>query len=102
MAVGGPGRLAASQVVPPPADPAGAPARTARPRPGRAADHPGLRVSVYLFIVGVVRSWGVVGHGCSSQKARPSSGPRLLLLLWGGRGDSNPRPPGPQPGALTN
>src|SRR4029077_21044709 len=25
-----------------------------------------------------------------------------LLFLWGGRGDSNPRPPGPQPGALTN
>ena len=25
-----------------------------------------------------------------------------ILILWGERWDSNPRPPGPQPGALTN
>ena len=27
---------------------------------------------------------------------------RGLARPWGDRGDSNPRPPGPQPGALTN
>lgn len=26
----------------------------------------------------------------------------ILITKWGGRWDLNPRPPGPQPGALTN
>src|SRR6266480_1136708 len=30
------------------------------------------------------------------------AGPSDLVFQGGGRGDSNPRPPGPQPGALTN
>ncbi len=28
--------------------------------------------------------------------------PNIKLCIWGERWDSNPRPPGPQPGALTN
>ena len=34
--------------------------------------------------------------------AATTAGPADLLLQWGERGDSNPRHPGPQPGALTN
>ena len=38
----------------------------------------------------------------SRAPAQLAEGQQAALSASGGRGDSNPRPPGPQPGALTN
>ena len=37
-----------------------------------------------------------------AQKTEPRRSAPPCIHKWGGRRDSNPRPPGPQPGALTN
>jgi translation initiation factor IF-2 len=47
------------------------------------------------------RARAAPGTGVACE--RPGrQGPGLSHVQWGGRGDLNPRPPGPQPGALTN
>ena len=41
-------------------------------------------------------------HGSTGVLRAPLHLPDIPMENWGGRGDSNPRLPGPQPGALTN
>lgn len=87
--------------------------RTGPPRllaPAAAASRPGAPGERYVFL-GTRR-----GHfrrsNHSSRLVRPAAGydsraetaktPSSRAFTWGERGDSNPRHPGPQPGALTN
>ncbi len=43
-----------------------------------------------------------IGHTEERNRAVAAPAPSDLGLYWGGRGDLNPRHPGPQPGALPN
>jgi hypothetical protein len=64
----------------------------------------GLRVrcsAIELEALGTAELTTAVLRSRSLQRRRPPASRGRPPPPWGGRGDLNPRPPGPQPGALT-
>ena len=55
-----------------------------------------------ILLKWAVRGVSRISEGSVRDKAQLAEGQQAALAASGGRGDLNPRPPGPQPGALTN